>query len=91
MQVVLLMRGICKGESSNTLAAELGLNYQTVLNLRHIIQANAQARQPEDPLPDAHSETDEMFQNAGEKGTASSGPGRPTPQTSQQTAGAWHL
>ena len=67
MQVVLLMRGICKGESSNMLAAELMLDYKTVLELRHDIQANAEAQQPEAPLLDAHSETDEMFQNAGEK------------------------
>lgn len=31
VQVVLLMRGICKGESSKVLAAELKLNYVTVL------------------------------------------------------------
>jgi len=67
MQVVLLMRGICKGESSNVLAAELELDYKTVLELRHAIQANAEEQQPEEPLPDEHSETDEMFQNAGEK------------------------
>lgn len=67
MQVVLMMRGICKGESSKELAAELGLDYKTVLELRHLIQANAEAEQPEDPLPDERSETDEMFQNAGEK------------------------
>jgi len=67
MQVVLLMRGICKGESSKMLAAELDLDYKTVLALRHEIQANAEAEQPADPLPDERSETDEMFQNAGEK------------------------
>jgi hypothetical protein len=67
MQVVLLMRGICKGESSNVLAAELELDYKTILELRHAIQANAEAQKPEEPLPDEHSETDEMFQNAGEK------------------------
>jgi len=67
MQVVLLMRGICKGESSKMLAAELELDYKTVLELRHEIQANAEAEQPEEPLPDECSETDEMFQNAGEK------------------------
>ncbi len=67
MQVVLLMRGICKGESSKMLAAELELDYKTVLRLRHDIQANAEAEQPEEPLPDKRSETDEMFQNAGEK------------------------
>lgn len=67
MQVVLLMRGICKGESSRTLAAELKLGYVTVLNLRHAAQANAEKAQPETPLSDQHTETDEMFQNAGEK------------------------
>jgi hypothetical protein len=34
-QVVLLMRGICKGETTRELAAELGLNYKTVLTMRH--------------------------------------------------------
>ena len=70
-QVVLLMRGFCKGDSARTLAAELGLGYKTVLELRHAVQANAEAEQPDDPLPDQHSETDEMFQNAGEKREAS--------------------
>jgi transposase-like protein len=67
MQVVLLLRGICKGESSKTLAAELELNYKTVLTMRHRVQANAELEQPNTTLPDRHSETDEMFQNAGEK------------------------
>ena len=61
------MRGICKGESSKELAAELQLNYGTVLSLRHAAQANAEAAQPDTPLSDEHTETDEMFQNAGEK------------------------
>ena len=56
MQVVLLMRGISKGESSNMLAAELELDYKTVLELRHAVQANAEAEQSEEPLPDEHSE-----------------------------------
>ena len=67
MQVVLLMRGICKGESSKVLAKELELNYGTVLTLRHEIQLNAEHAQPSAPLSDTHTETDEMFQNAGEK------------------------
>lgn len=68
-QVVLLMRGVVKGESTKTLAAELQLNYQTVLHLRHQLQNQAIALQPKTPLPDKQSETDEMFQNAGEKGS----------------------
>jgi transposase-like protein len=67
MQAILLLRGIAKGESTNVLSAELGLNYKTVLTMRHRIQANAVLEQPDTPLPDSHSETDEMFQNAGEK------------------------
>jgi len=67
MQVVLLMRGICKGETTLELAAELELNYKTVLDMRHKVQAQAENAQPKTPLPDSHSETDEMFQNAGEK------------------------
>lgn len=66
-QVVLLMRGISKGETSKELAAELELNYKTVLSMRHRVQANAELEQPTAALPDRHSETDEMFQNSGEK------------------------
>lgn len=66
-QVVLLMRGICKGETTRELAAELDLNYKTVLTMRHRVQANAELEQPNTVLSDSHSETDEMFQNAGEK------------------------
>lgn len=67
MQVILLMRGICKGETTRELAAELRLTYKTVLTMRHRVQANAELEQPTTVLPDSHSETDEMFQNAGEK------------------------
>ena len=66
-QVVLLMRGICKGESSRELAAELELNYKTVLTMRHRVQAQVELEQPTTALPDSHSETDEMSQNSGEK------------------------
>ena len=67
MQVVLLLRGFCKGETTRELAAEVDLSYKTVLDLRHAVQANAEAAQPETPLRDPQTETDEMFQNAGEK------------------------
>jgi transposase-like protein len=67
MQAVLLVRGVLKGEPSKPLAAELGLNYQTVLTLRHELHAKAEQLQPETALPDQRTETDEMFQNAGEK------------------------
>lgn len=40
-QVVLLLRGVLKGEPSNTLAAELGVSYKTVLELRCDLHHNA--------------------------------------------------
>ena len=68
MRVVLLMRGICKGETTRKLAAELQLNHKTVLTIRYRVQANAELEQPNTALPDSHSETDEMFQSSGKKG-----------------------
>ncbi len=66
-QVILLLRGICKGESTASLTRELELAYDTLHPLRQRIQNNAIRLQPDTPLPDAVTETDEMFQNAGEK------------------------
>ena len=66
-QAVLLIRGVLKGEPSDVLARELELNYVTVLQLRRKIQDNAKLLQSEKPLPDFEAESDELFQNAGEK------------------------
>ena len=66
-QVVLLLRGVVKGESSMSLSEELGVSRSTVHELRKELQVNAQSLQPSMPLIDEHTETDEMFQNAGEK------------------------
>ena len=66
-QVVLLLRGICKGEPSAALADELGVSRTTVHELRKEIQTNAQTLQPDTVLADEYTETDEMYQNAGEK------------------------
>jgi len=67
MQVVLLLRGFLKGQSSAQLSRELDLAYKTVLKWRHRFQANAEVMQPDTPISDQASESDEMFQNAGEK------------------------
>jgi transposase-like protein len=63
-QVVLLLRGVARGESSMRLAEELGVSRTTVHELRKELQENAKKLQPEAPLIDEHTETDEMFQNA---------------------------
>jgi transposase-like protein len=66
-QAVLLLRGICKGEPAAAIAREIGVSRQTVHEVRKALQANAEQIQPQHPLPDQRTETDEMFQNAGEK------------------------
>jgi hypothetical protein len=67
-QVVLLIRGVLKGESAASLGRELGMSRTTLTELRHLIQANAAQLQSETRLSDNVVETDELFQNAGEKG-----------------------
>jgi hypothetical protein len=66
-QVVMLLRGICKGEPSTTLAEENAMSWRTVHELRRVLQDNCYQMLPQTPLPDRDTETDEMFQNAGEK------------------------
>lgn len=62
-QVILLLQG----KSSKQIGRELKLTEKTVLKWRHRVHAQAEALQPETPLADAETESDEMFQNAGEK------------------------
>ena len=66
-QAVLLLRGVCKGEPSQLLARELKLSRATIHEVRQTLQANAERLQPNTPLKDQRTETDELFQNAGEK------------------------
>ncbi len=83
-QVVLLVRGVVKGEPAQILANEVGVCRQTVQAIRQELQANAQRLQPTNPLDqDEQTETDELYQNAGEKRGHSSQPGGPTASASQ--------
>lgn len=66
-RVVLLVRGVCKGDPATVLSEELSLSRQCVHRWRKRIQANAYEILSQRALPDAKTETDEMFQNAGEK------------------------
>ena len=66
-RVVLLVRGICKGEPATVLAEELSLSRQCVHRWRKRLQANGYGMLSQKALPDGETETDEMFQNAGEK------------------------
>lgn len=66
--MILLVRGVVKGEQAQILANEIGICRQTVQHIRQQLQANAQRLQPDNPLEtDEQTETDEMYQNAGKK------------------------
>jgi transposase-like protein len=90
-QAVLLIRGVCKGERSATLAEELGVCRSTVHLLRQKVQANGYRMLAEGVLPDTDTETDEMFQNAGEKRATARRSRRSAPAARQQAAGTRHL
>ncbi len=67
VHVVLILRGVLQGQPSAQLAREIGLTEKTVLKWRHRLQARAEQCQPTTALSDRATESDEMFQNAGEK------------------------
>ncbi|MCP4540523.1 MAG: hypothetical protein GY832_25585 [Chloroflexi bacterium] len=75
--VVLVMRGFAQGIPTLHLAQELNLDYETLLDRRHQVYGLAFENLPTDPLPDDETEGDEMFQNAGEKGTPHRDPNDP--------------
>lgn len=66
-QTVLFLRSVCQGKTTAKIARELGISRTIATEVRHQLQANAEREQPRDPLEDLEVETDEMFQNAGEK------------------------
>src|SRR5262245_15220908 len=57
-QAGLLIRGVCKGESSTTLAEELGVCRSTVHLLRQKLQANGSTILAQGALLDVDTETD---------------------------------
>lgn len=65
--MVVLLQGVYQGTPRAQLACKIGLSYPTVLSIRHTLGTNAEAVQPDSPLADSQTETDEMFQNAGKK------------------------
>jgi hypothetical protein len=72
--LVLLRRGIAKGESTARLARELGLSRKQLHTLRRRLQANLNETAPTAVMLGTAFEADELYQNTGEKKHASSGP-----------------
>lgn len=65
--LVLLLRGIAKGESSARLARELGISRKQLYTLRLRVQQNVAETAPTDVMSGTEFEADELYQNAGEK------------------------
>jgi len=66
-KLVLLLRGIAKGESTARMARELQTSRKQVHVLRQRVQRNLCESQPTEVLTGAAFEADELYQNAGEK------------------------
>lgn len=67
-QLVLILRGFVQGQSTAHLAGELQIDRTNLLTIRHRLQKNATHNREDTPLTDQETETDEAYQNAGEKG-----------------------
>jgi transposase-like protein len=63
--LVLLLRGVAKGEPTARLARELGLSRKQLHTLRQHIQANLNATAPTQVMAGTSFEADELYQNAG--------------------------
>jgi transposase-like protein len=87
--LVLILRGVSQGTSTAQLARELHGSRPHLLQLRHQLQANAQAQRDRTPLrADTQVEADEMYQNAGEKRQKARQSLRSAPASGQQHQGA---
>jgi len=64
----MILRGFLKGDSTLSMSREMGLGYRNLLYLRHELMGNALSNREADILPDSETESDEMYQNSGEKG-----------------------
>jgi transposase-like protein len=82
--LVLLLRGITQGVSTAQLAEELGLSYQQTLTLRQRLQTNANETAPMELMEGKQFESDELYQNAGEKRRRPYRPRRPTASAREQ-------
>ena len=70
--LVLLLRGITKGEATARLARELGMSRKQLHTLRQRLQTNLDKTVPTDLMEGTTFEADQIYQNAGEKKYAAS-------------------
>ena len=65
--IVLILRGIAQGQSTARLSRELGIARSRMHEIRQQVQQNLYHALPGEPMSDETLETDELYQNAGEK------------------------
>ena len=65
--VVLILRGVAKGESTARLSRELGLDRKRLGEIRQQLQQNVYESLPTERMEGTEFEADELYQNAGEK------------------------
>ena len=81
--LVLLIRGVSKGESTARLARELALSRQQLGTLRKRVMQNLDDTAPTELMHGTAFEADEVYQNAGEKKPAPSRSSRSATSTSE--------
>lgn len=86
--IVLLLRGVTQGVSTSQLAEELDLSYKQAHTLRKRLQDNANETAPQSQMEGTHFESDEVYQNAGEKKRRPYRPRRSPTATREQSARA---
>lgn len=68
--IVMILRGFAQGVPTQHLSEELALDYSMLLQWRHRLQESMLENHVQEQLAEAEAEADELFQNAGEKGTS---------------------
>jgi len=86
-EIVLIIRGFVQGVSTAQLSRELETDYQNLLELRHKFMKFGYSNLDKTPLQDPVTETDEMFQNAGEKGDKHNEPTDPPRKRANKKVG----
>jgi hypothetical protein len=85
--IVRILQGVAQGTPTLHLAQELGIDRKHLLERRHKIQELAALACDRNPLPDPVVEADEMYQNAGEKGSPHPDPEDPPRRRANQARG----
>jgi len=90
--LVLMIRGLTKGESTSRLSRELSITRKQMSTLRQRLQANLFTCLPENLMEgEAAFEADELYQNAGEKKRQARPRSGPAASARQQAQGTGHL